>query len=347
MPTCWTRLVLNSGITEVAPTAGGQAEETDTHTFGSSARSDGRQSGSKSTASDHSSGFCICSKHRAGCGGDHADPGPIPAQHISPSVSDALQERGPGSQTAALLNQLSELTNRVSCQSQSQPPRLAVQPSSLTPPSHSPVQVSCPSSLSESATRLTCPSQPSESHAQASRLDQLPTSADQVGYPRQVIELATLICRLHQLSDCTARAHPDRPSRPSQSSNSGLQGGCQSLSSESAVRISRPSQSSKSAVPDNCPSQPSELVAPVDHPSHWSESAVRVGGQSGLGSSSESNNLAVSVIRVSCPYQPPCEADDQQARSRVDIHQQCGTDCYRHYSLPMKPCQPCLYYHQQ
>jgi hypothetical protein len=95
MPTCWTRLVLNSGIAAVAPTTRGQAEETDTRTVGSSARIDSRQSGSKCTTSDHSSGFCIRSKCRAGCGGDHADPGPIPAQHISPSVSNALQESGP------------------------------------------------------------------------------------------------------------------------------------------------------------------------------------------------------------------------------------------------------------
>ncbi len=46
MPTCGTRLVLNSGIAAVAPITGGQAEETDTRTVGSSARIDGRQSGS-------------------------------------------------------------------------------------------------------------------------------------------------------------------------------------------------------------------------------------------------------------------------------------------------------------
>jgi hypothetical protein len=145
----------------------GQAEETDTRTVGSSARIDGQHSGSKSTGSEHSSVFCICSKRRAGCGFDHADLAPIPEQHISPSmsISDALQEHGPCCQTAARLNQLSELTNRVSCQSQSQPPGLAVLPSSLTRLSHSPVQVSCPSCLSESATSLTCPSQPSESHS--------------------------------------------------------------------------------------------------------------------------------------------------------------------------------------
>ncbi len=34
MLTCWTRLVLNSGIAAVAPTTGGQAEETDTRTVG-------------------------------------------------------------------------------------------------------------------------------------------------------------------------------------------------------------------------------------------------------------------------------------------------------------------------
>ncbi len=95
MPTYGTRLVPNSGIAAVAPTTGGQAEETDTHTVGSSVRIDGQHSGSKRTTSDHSSGFCIRSKRRAGCGGDHADLGPIPAQHLSPSVSDALQERGP------------------------------------------------------------------------------------------------------------------------------------------------------------------------------------------------------------------------------------------------------------
>jgi hypothetical protein len=161
MPTCWTRLAPNSGIAAVAPTTGDQAEETDTLTVGSSARIDGQHSCSKRTASDHSSWFYIRCKRRAGCGCDHADPAPIPAQHISPSASDALQERGPCCQTEARLNQLSELTNRVSCQSQSQPPWLAVRPSSPTRPSHSPVQVSCPSSLSESAASSTCPSQPS------------------------------------------------------------------------------------------------------------------------------------------------------------------------------------------
>jgi hypothetical protein len=110
----------------------------------------------------------------------------------------------------------------------------------------------------------------------SSWVDPLPTSADQFDYPSQVIELAASICRLHQLSDGTARAHPDRPGRPSQSSNPGLQSGCQSQSSESAVRVSRPRQSSKSAVPAGCPSQPSESVTPVDRPSHRSESAVRV-----------------------------------------------------------------------
>jgi ribonuclease HI len=287
MPTCGTRLALNSGFAAVAPITGGQAEETDTRTVGSSARIDGRQSGSKRTASAHSSGSCICSKRRAGCGGDHADPGPIPAQHILPSASDALQERGPCGQTVARLNQLSELTNRVSCQSQNQPPELAVRPSSPTRPSHSLVRVqnSCPSSLSESATTLACPSQPSESYARASRVDPRPTSADQADYPSQAIELAAPIGRLHQLSDGTARAHPDRPGRPSRSSNSGLQSGCQSQSSKSAVRVSRPRQSSKSAVPAGHPSQPSESATPVNRPSHQPESAVRVSSpnqQSGI-----------------------------------------------------------------
>jgi hypothetical protein len=287
MPTCGTRLALNSGFAAVAPITGGQAEETDTRTVGSSARIDGRQSGSKRTASAHSSGSCICSKRRAGCGGDHADPGPIPAQHILPSASDALQERGPCGQTAARLNQLSELTNRVSCQNQNQPPELAVRPSSPTRPSHSLVRVqnSCLSSLSESATTLACPSQPSESYARASRVDPRPTSADQADYPSQAIELAAPIGRLHQLSDGTARAHPDRPGRPSRSSNSGLQSGCQSQSSKSAVRVSRPRQSSKSAVPAGHPSQPSESATPVNRPSHQPESAVRVSSpnqQSGI-----------------------------------------------------------------
>ncbi len=97
--------------------------------------------------------------------------------------------------------QLSELTTRVSCQSQSQPPELAVRPSSLTRPSHSPVQVSCPSSLSESATSRACPSQPSESFARASRVDPRPTSADQVDYPSQVIELVVQLRSPRWLSE--------------------------------------------------------------------------------------------------------------------------------------------------
>ncbi len=98
MPTCGTRIVPNSGIADVAgagaiaPTAGGQAEVTDMRIVGSSARIDCQRSSSKRTASDHSSGFCIRGKRRAGCGGDHADPGPIPAQHILPCLSDAMQQ---------------------------------------------------------------------------------------------------------------------------------------------------------------------------------------------------------------------------------------------------------------
>ncbi len=92
-----------------------------------------------------------------------------------------------------------------------------------------------------------------------------PTSADQVHYPSQVIELAAPICRLHQLCDGAARAHPDRPGRPSQSSNSGLQSGCQSQSSESAVRVSRPRQP-ESIVQVTGLSQPSESAVRVSRP---------------------------------------------------------------------------------
>jgi hypothetical protein len=157
MPLCVTMLVPNSDIADVAGASaaafitGGQEEVTEIGTVGSSANIDGQHSSSKRKASDHNKGFCLHTKRRTSCGGDDADPAPILVQHISPSVSDAVQVRGSCCQTAARLKQLSELANRVSCLSQSQPPELAVRPSSQTRPSQSPVQVSCLNSLSKSA----------------------------------------------------------------------------------------------------------------------------------------------------------------------------------------------------
>ncbi len=86
-------------------------------------------------------------KRHSSCGGDDPDPVPIPVQHISPSVPDASQVHGSCSQTAVRLNQLSELTIRVSCPSPSQPPELAA-------------AARCPTQQSES--RLTSPGQRSE-----------------------------------------------------------------------------------------------------------------------------------------------------------------------------------------
>jgi hypothetical protein len=114
------------GAGAAASKARGQEEVTVMRTVGSSASIDGQRSGSKRKARDHSSGFCIRRKRRSSCGGDATDPVPIPVQHMSPSVSDALQMRGSCGQTAARLNQLSELTNQVSCPSPSQPPEPGV-----------------------------------------------------------------------------------------------------------------------------------------------------------------------------------------------------------------------------
>ena len=266
---------------------------------------------------------------------------------ISPSVSDALQVRCPCGQTAARLNQLSELTNRVSCQSPSKSPELAVRPSSPTRPSQVPVQVSCPSSHSELAACSICPSQQSESSTRASRAGPWPASADQVDHPSQLIELTIPVYRLHQLLDGAARAGPDRPSRPNQPSESVLQGDRRSpsaaRSAESAVRVSRPSQSSQSAVHAGRPSQPSESVAKVDRPSLSSEAAVGVSGPSqSSGSVVRVHQPCLSSESATHTSHPEWLATSRPDRESISV-ESCSKEWSKHHDLPLELCQPCLY----
>ena len=306
IPTCVPMLVPSAEIAEGAgaggavPTAGGQTVLTVTCTGGSKARIDGQCSDRKREASDHSSGLFTSRKRRSRCGGDDDASGPSPVQHISFSVSDALQVRRSSDRTDARLNQLSELNNRISCWNPSQSSELAVRPSSPVRPSQVPAQSSCLSSLSESAARSICPSQQSESHTRANRAGPGPASTDQADHQSQLIELATPIFRLYQLSDDATRAGPARSGLPNQSYESVPQGDCRSLSAGTAVRVCRPSLSSTPEVQAGHQSQSSESVSTVDRLTQLSEPAVNVPSQS-----------SGSVVRV----HQPCQSSESEANA--------------------------------
>jgi hypothetical protein len=202
--------------------------------------------------------------------------------------------------TDARLNQLSELNNRISCWNPSQSSELAVRPSSPVRPSQVPAQSSCLSSLSESAARSICPSQQSESHTRANRAGPGPASTDQADHQSQLIELATPIFRLYQLSDDATRAGPARSGLPNQSYESVPQGDCRSLSAGTVVRVCRPSLSSTPEVQAGHQSQSSESVSTVDRLTQLSEPAVNVPSQS-----------SGSVVRV----HQPCQSSESEANA--------------------------------